>query len=231
MENILLTLAPILILAGIIFLIIKAVMRKNKKIADRLKIAFSRSWKFIESLIIKAGIGIIGKTQKECIVCGKKMGFSDAGRFVGGICEECFKKSPEERQRLIDERPRPESNTISSGTTRQRSGIAMKSEFNYTGQWPELFGVLFGYSLLTIITFGIYYSWAFCNIRKWVLEHTYAEGRQLTFMGRGTELFGILFVQILLTVVTFGIWSFLQIPIHKFLEFDIRNTKFKDSSV
>lgn len=100
-------------------------------------------------------------------------------------------------------------------------------QFVYTGTWPELFGVLFIQGLLSCITFGIYYPWAYCAIRRWTMEHTYAENRQLTFVGNGAALFGILFVQLLLTVVTVGIWSFLQIPVHKLLEFDTANTRFK----
>ncbi|MBN2104643.1 DUF898 family protein [bacterium] len=102
----------------------------------------------------------------------------------------------------------------------------MKNDFKYTGKWPELFGVLFVQGFLTMITLGIYYPWAYCNIRKWTLEHTLAEGRQLTFTGNGSELFGIILVQILLTFVTLGIWSLLQLPAHKILEYDVNNTKF-----
>jgi uncharacterized membrane protein YjgN (DUF898 family) len=100
------------------------------------------------------------------------------------------------------------------------------NQFTYTGTWPELFGVLFVQGLLTVITLGIYYPWGFCQIRKWVLEHTYAEGRQLTFVGSGSELFGILFVQVLLTIITLGIWYLLQLPTHKLLVFDVKHTKF-----
>lgn len=103
-----------------------------------------------------------------------------------------------------------------------------ENRFHYTGKWSELFAVSFVQGLLILITIGIYYPWAYCNIRKWVLGHTYAEGRQLTFVGKGSELFGILIVQILLTIITIGIWSFLQIPVHKVLEFDVNNTRFKE---
>lgn len=106
--------------------------------------------------------------------------------------------------------------------------IKIEDRFHYTGKWPELFGILFIQGLLITITLGIYYPWGYCSIRKWVLERTYAEGRQLTFVGKGSELFGILIVQLLLTIVTIGIWSLLQIPVHKILEFDVNNTRFKE---
>lgn len=101
-----------------------------------------------------------------------------------------------------------------------------RQEWVYTGTWQELFVLLLVQGILTVITFYIYYPWAYCAIRKWTLEHTYAENRQLTFVGNGGEFFGIVLVQLLLTAVTFGIWGFLQIPTQKFLEFDVKNTRF-----
>jgi DNA-directed RNA polymerase subunit RPC12/RpoP len=102
----------------------------------------------------------------------------------------------------------------------------INNEFKYNGEWSELFGVVFIQGLLITLTLGLYYPWGYCKIRKWVLEHTYVEDRQLTFIGNGSELFGILFLQVILTIVTVGIWALLQIPFQKLIEFDTANTKF-----
>jgi uncharacterized membrane protein YjgN (DUF898 family) len=104
-----------------------------------------------------------------------------------------------------------------------------KDKFEYRAEWSDLFGVLFVHGLLCFITVWIYYPWAYCKIKKWVLEHTYIGGRRLTFIGSGGELFGILFLQLILTIITFGIYGFLEIPTHKLLEYNTRNTAFLDA--
>ncbi len=118
------------------------------------------------------------------------------------------------------------SNPTSPAPHNPQSPNRASDQFTYNGTWPEMFGVMFVQGLLSSITLGIYYPWAYCKIRKWVLEHTYCEGRQLTFVGNGAEFFGILIVQFLLVIVTIGIYGLLQIPTHKILQYDVRNTKF-----
>jgi predicted RNA-binding Zn-ribbon protein involved in translation (DUF1610 family) len=107
--------------------------------------------------------------------------------------------------------------------------VSVTNEFKYTGEWSELFGVVFVQGLLSTLTLGIYYPWAYCKIRKWVLEHTTVQDRQLTFIGNGSELFGILFLQVILVIVTAGIWALLQIPVQKLIEYDTANTKFSEA--
>ncbi len=62
--------------------------------------------------------------------------------------------------------------------------------------------------LVTGLTFGICYPWAFCMIYRWEAEHTVINGHRLKFTGTAMQLFGNWIKWLLLTIVTFGIYSF-----------------------
>ena len=62
--------------------------------------------------------------------------------------------------------------------------------------------------LVTAITFGICFPWAYTMIYSWEAKHTVVDGRRLTFDGTAIGLFGQWIKWLLLTVITFGIYSF-----------------------
>lgn len=71
---------------------------------------------------------------------------------------------------------------------------------------------LIGYKLLgilvTIVTLGICYPWAYCMIYNWEIKHTVVEGKRLAFDGTALQLFGNWIKWIVLTIITLGIYSF-----------------------
>ena len=63
------------------------------------------------------------------------------------------------------------------------AGIAVRDEsgqdagrFGFDGRTGEGFGLLWGQILLSIITLGLYGSWAWCKVENWFTNQTYLEG-------------------------------------------------------
>ena len=63
-------------------------------------------------------------------------------------------------------------------------------------------------AIVTSITLGICYPWAFCMIYSWEAKHTVINGHRLRFTGTALELFGHWIKWILLTIITLGIYGF-----------------------
>ena len=78
--------------------------------------------------------------------------------------------------------------------------------------------------LVTIVTLGICYPWAFCMVYGWKIKHTVIEGRRLKFTGSAVSLFGNWIKWFLLCIITLGIYSFwLFIALEKW---KVKNTVF-----
>ena len=79
-------------------------------------------------------------------------------------------------------------------------------EFNGSGrEYLSLFVIhLF---LLSMVTLGIYFPWAWVRLFKLRASHTLINGKEVIFTGTGLKLFGICLVNILLTIITLGIYS------------------------
>lgn len=81
----------------------------------------------------------------------------------------------------------------------------VRSEF--TADLEGKVGLYVIQSVLTTITFGLYYPWAICRAYRWDLNHQYISGHKLAFDGRGGQLFGHRFLWGLLTLITIGIFG------------------------
>ena len=83
-----------------------------------------------------------------------------------------------------------------------------KLESYFDGGLLQLIGYKILGALVTFITFGICYPWAFCMIYGWEAKHTVINGRRLKFDGKAIQLFGNWIKWLLLCIITFGIYSF-----------------------
>lgn len=79
-------------------------------------------------------------------------------------------------------------------------------------------------SLITVVTFGICYPWAFTMIYNWETKHTVIEGKRLKFDGSALQLFGSWIKWFLLTIITLGIYGF-WLPI-KLKQWKTKHTSF-----
>lgn len=67
---------------------------------------------------------------------------------------------------------------------------------------------------LTVITFGLFFPWAYSAQQQWISEHTFIGNRQLAFHGTGIGFFGTWLLIMVLTIITFGLympWGFCRL--------------------
>ena len=78
--------------------------------------------------------------------------------------------------------------------------------------------------LVTALTLGICFPWAYTMIYKWEAKHTVIEGRRLYFDGSAAGLFGLWIKWLFFIIITLGIYSFwVSISLKKW---KIKHTKF-----
>lgn len=63
-------------------------------------------------------------------------------------------------------------------------------------------------SLITALTLGVCFPWAYCMIFSWEAKHTVLGGKRLHFDGTAIQLFGLWIKWLLLIIITLGIYSF-----------------------
>lgn len=78
----------------------------------------------------------------------------------------------------------------------------------FDGGLLQLIGWLILGFLVTLLTFGICFPWAYCMIYRWEADHTVINGHRLEFDGTAMQLFGSWIKWLLLTIITFGIYGF-----------------------
>ncbi len=78
--------------------------------------------------------------------------------------------------------------------------------------------------LITVLTLGICFPWAYCMKYNWEIKHTVVEGRRLSFDGSAVGLFGLWIKWLLLSIITLGIYLFwVNISLKKW---QVRHTHF-----
>jgi hypothetical protein len=60
------------------------------------------------------------------------------------------------------------------GRTRAR-GESASAGFGFDGDFTRGFFLIWGQTLLTLITLGVYYPWAVAKVGNWLLSHVYIE--------------------------------------------------------
>ena len=81
-------------------------------------------------------------------------------------------------------------------------------ESQFTGGLLGLIGINLLQVIMITITLGLGTPWAICMKERWMAEHTFIDGKQLTFDGTGGQLFGNFIKWFLLTILTLGIYGF-----------------------
>ncbi|MDR2254986.1 MAG: DUF898 domain-containing protein [Arthrobacter sp.] len=84
--------------------------------------------------------------------------------------------------------------------------------FGFDGGALGWLGVQIGGFLVTVLTLGICYPWAFVMQYRWKSKHTIVNGQRLRFTGTSVGLFGHWIKWFLLSVITLGIYLFWVYP-------------------
>ena len=103
-----------------------------------------------------------------------------------------------------------------------------RTQSTFTGGAFSYFFRNLAVALVSSITAGLLYPVMYCWQQRWVAEHTFYNGRKLTFDGKGGQLFGKYIIWFLLTVVTLGIYS-LWVPI-KMEKWRVSHLHFEDGT-
>ncbi len=80
-------------------------------------------------------------------------------------------------------------------------------EFRFHGKGLSFWWLHIWTTVLTIITLGLYWPWAYTAQMRWSASHTAIDGKQLTFKGSGGGFFGNYLLITILTIVTLGIYA------------------------
>ena len=65
----------------------------------------------------------------------------------------------------------------------------MKKDFVFEGSGFGYLWLLIWTTILSIITCGLFFPWAYSAQQRWICSNTYVEGRQLEFTGTGFGFF------------------------------------------
>ena len=102
----------------------------------------------------------------------------------------------------------------------------MKRDFEFDGSGFGYLWLCIWTTVLTVITCGLFFAWAYSAQQRWICSNTYVNGRQLRFEGTGFGFFFQWLLIMVLTTITFGIyipWGYCQ-----FKRWETRNTVFAD---
>ena len=75
----------------------------------------------------------------------------------------------------------------------------MKRDFEFDGSGFGYLWLCIWTTVLTVITCGLFFPWAYSAQQRWICSNTYVNGRQLRFEGTG---FGFFFQWLLIMVLT-----------------------------
>lgn len=82
-----------------------------------------------------------------------------------------------------------------------------KLSFEFRGSGLGYFWLFIWTSILTLITFGLFFPWSYSAQQRWISSNTYVNGQPLVFHGTGLGFLGHCLIAMLLTLITLGIYA------------------------
>ena len=83
----------------------------------------------------------------------------------------------------------------------------MYKQFQFKGSGFGYFWLMLWTSVVSVITLGLFFPWAYSAQQRRICSNTYVEGRRLRFEGTGFGFFFQWLLILVLTTITFGIYA------------------------
>jgi len=96
--------------------------------------------------------------------------------------------------------------------------------FEFRGSGFGYIWLLLWTTIVSILTFGLFFPWAYSALQRWIASNTYIDGRQLVFNGSGLGFLGTWLLILVLSAITLGIyvpWAYCRMK-----RWEIENTTF-----
>ena len=96
--------------------------------------------------------------------------------------------------------------------------------FEFRGSGFGYVWVLLWTTVVSILTLGLFFPWAYSAQQRWIASNTYIDGRQLVFNGTGLGFLGHWLLIMILTIITLGLylpWAYCRLK-----RWEIENTTF-----
>ena len=78
--------------------------------------------------------------------------------------------------------------------------------FEFRGSGFGYIWVMLWTTVVTMITLGLFFPWAYSAQQRWIASNTYFNGQPLRFDGTGIGFFGQWLLILILTFITLGIY-------------------------
>ena len=105
----------------------------------------------------------------------------------------------------------------------------MTKTFEFRGTGFGYLWLLIWTSVISVITLGLYFPWAYSALQRWIADNTYVNDRQLVFTGSGIQFLGHWLLIMILTFITLGLyapWAYCQLK-----RWETENTYFADEMI
>lgn len=96
--------------------------------------------------------------------------------------------------------------------------------FEFRGSGLGYIWLLLWTTVVSFLTLGLFFPWAYSAQQRWIASNTYIDGRQLVFNGSGLGLLGTWLLILVLSFITLGLyipWAYCRIK-----RWEIENTAF-----
>lgn len=100
------------------------------------------------------------------------------------------------------------------------------TRFAFRGSGIGYIWLLLWTSLVSVVTLGLFFPWAYSAQQRWILSNTYIGERQLAFVGSGVGFLWQWLLILVLSTVTLGLfipWGYCM-----FKRWETENTVFAD---
>jgi uncharacterized membrane protein YjgN (DUF898 family) len=96
--------------------------------------------------------------------------------------------------------------------------------FEFRGSGFGYIWLLVWTTVVSVLTFGLFFPWAYSAQQRWIASNTYINGRQLVFNGSGLGFLGTWLLIMILSAITLGLyipWAYCRMK-----RWEVENTTF-----